>query len=468
VLSRLFSPEAFGFQGVFLSVIGMLAVGASLRYELAIMLPADEEEAAHVAALSVSILVLFSAAVGLIVLFAGDRLLARLGVTDAGNWVWLVPAGVFFSGLANILTYRSLRRGEFSLLSGVRVAGKTGQVVPAIGFGLLGLAGGGMLLFSSFLEWIVHSLLFALHSLRSGFGKPGSIGFRALLDAAKKYSRFPLYNTGSSLLNMVSLSIPTLLIAAFFGLRAGGFYTRALALVQVPAFMIGSSIRDVFFQRASAMHAAGEDLAGFADGVVERLTAFILLPMCMAALIGPELFVVVAGGEWYEAGVYSRLLAPWIFCSFLAFPLSVLLLVRGLQHIDLLYNVLFLAARLAVLFLGGAVLRDVRATILLFGLTGAAFNLWLILFTLRQCGASPARFFLHAGRFLLYNALPLAVTAGGKWALHLSPWPLVVLGCLASLLYLGMVARRDEEVRLRVLDIWRNVTGTRSGARERE
>ena len=459
VLTRLFSPEAFGFQGVFLSVISMLAVAASLRYELAIMLPSDEEEASNITALSIVILLLFCVLTALFTLFAGDRILARMGIGEARGWIWLIPAGVFLSGYANILNYRFLRRKEFSLLSGVRIAGKTGQVVPAIGFGFLGLASGGMLLIASLLEWVVQSLLFTLYFVRRSGERIRLFQPRALLEAAKKYSRFPLYNTGSSLLNMVSLSIPTLLIAAFFGLRAGGLYTRALALVQVPAFMLGSSIRDVFFQRASAMYAAGEDLVGFADSMVERLTALILLPMCMTALIGPEVFVVVAGGDWYDAGVYSGLLAPWIYCSFLAYPLSVLLLVRGLQHIDLLYNILFLASRVAVLFIGGAVLHDVWAAILLFGLTGAAFNLWLVFFTLRQCGVRRMRFVLHTGRFFLYSIPSLLITAAGKWLFHLAPWPLVILGCLVSLSYIGLVIHHDSEIGKRVWEVRRSVFG---------
>lgn len=460
VLSRLFAPEAFGFQAVFLSVISILVTIASLRYELAIMIPADEEEAAAVTGLSIGILTLFTAALCILTACAGKHVFSLFGVKNAGGWIWLIPAGVFLSGYVNIFNYRLLRRKKFALLSGVRVTGKTGQTSTAIGFGFLGFASGGMLLVASLLEWTIQSLIFSAHTFRGAIHAARRCTPRALAAVAGKYSRFPLYSTGSSLLNMVSLTIPTILIATLFGLRSGGLYSRALALVQVPAFMLGSSIRDAFFQRASAMHSAGEDLSEFVDGVVERLTALILLPMLMVALIGPELFIVVAGGEWGEAGVYSRLLAPWIFCSFMGFPLSVLFLVRELQHVDFIYNVLFLTARVTVLFIGGIILRDASATILLFGLTGAAFNLWVIFYSLRICGVRAKRFVLHTGRFLLYSAPSLCCIAAGKWLLHLPPAPVVALAFVISIPYLGLVVYHDAEIRGMAADIWRGLSAS--------
>ena len=56
ILTRLYSPEDFGLLAVYASLLGLIGVVASLRYELAIPLPESDEEAAHVMVLSLLIL----------------------------------------------------------------------------------------------------------------------------------------------------------------------------------------------------------------------------------------------------------------------------------------------------------------------------------------------------------------------------------------------------------------------------
>ena len=48
VLTRLFAPEAFGLLAVFMTIVSLFSVLGGARYELAIMLPDDDHEAANV------------------------------------------------------------------------------------------------------------------------------------------------------------------------------------------------------------------------------------------------------------------------------------------------------------------------------------------------------------------------------------------------------------------------------------
>ncbi|MDI6867844.1 hypothetical protein [Methanoculleus sp.] len=47
VIARLYGPEAFGFLAIFTSITSIIGVVACMRYELAIMLPKTDEEAAN-------------------------------------------------------------------------------------------------------------------------------------------------------------------------------------------------------------------------------------------------------------------------------------------------------------------------------------------------------------------------------------------------------------------------------------
>ena len=55
ILTRLYDPDDFGLLAVYSGILALVLVVASVRYELAIPLPEDEEEAANIAVLSLLI-----------------------------------------------------------------------------------------------------------------------------------------------------------------------------------------------------------------------------------------------------------------------------------------------------------------------------------------------------------------------------------------------------------------------------
>src|ERR1700733_3894127 len=56
LLAHLFAPEAFGSFALFITVVSFIAVLGGARYELAIMLPEQDAEAANILLLSVMVL----------------------------------------------------------------------------------------------------------------------------------------------------------------------------------------------------------------------------------------------------------------------------------------------------------------------------------------------------------------------------------------------------------------------------
>ena len=63
VLTRIFSPEEFAVYGVYIAVVMFCTVLSSGRYELAIILPEDDEKAINLLSLSYRLLAVVSAAV---------------------------------------------------------------------------------------------------------------------------------------------------------------------------------------------------------------------------------------------------------------------------------------------------------------------------------------------------------------------------------------------------------------------
>ncbi len=73
LLKRRSSPGDFGLLAVYARLLALIAVISSLRYELAIPLPADDGEAAYVAVLSLILLGLSALLTGVLVWRLGSR-----------------------------------------------------------------------------------------------------------------------------------------------------------------------------------------------------------------------------------------------------------------------------------------------------------------------------------------------------------------------------------------------------------
>ena len=105
LLTRLYSPEDFGLLAVYASLLALIGVISSLRYELAIPLPEDDGEAANVAVLCLILVVISTILTGVLVLLMGSVIAAALGVPTLAGYLWLLPVGVLLTGFYSLFNY---------------------------------------------------------------------------------------------------------------------------------------------------------------------------------------------------------------------------------------------------------------------------------------------------------------------------------------------------------------------------
>ena len=76
-----------------------------------------------------------------------------------------------------------------------------------------------------------------------------------------------------------------------------------------------------------------------------------ILPTVILSMVGEELFMVVFGERWVDAGRYTQILAPWVFFTFIASPLSTIFLVYERQGAALFVNLIIFILHLSFQFL---------------------------------------------------------------------------------------------------------------------
>ena len=445
LLTRLFSPEAFGLLAIFTSITKVLGVVSCLRYEFAIMLPDNERDAVNLLALCVGIVTGISLLSLPFFLIFEPAIVSALNAPGLAGHLWLVSPFVFVSGLFVALNYWNSRTRRYGRLSVARVLSSVAITGGQLAAGAAGIGTGGALIGASAFGQGVATGVLGAQILRDDHRR-----FRRLFSLERvravlvRYKRFPLYDSWSGLLNVSSWQLPSLLLPIFFSPVQVGYYALAFRLIVLPMDLIGGAIQQVFFQRASNAERDG-DLASLTESVFTVLLRIGLFPMLTLSLIGEELFSIVFGAAWAEAGLYTQLLAVWAVVWFISSPLSTIYMVQEKQTFGLLVNAANFVTRLAALIAGG-LLGSARIAILLFGVSGIAVYGYLCVRLLMFSGIPMRRTarlvadallpFLPVGAILLVLKL-----VGTPVAIHLA------LGILAVVLYFVYLFRSDQRFR---------------------
>jgi hypothetical protein len=98
LLTRLYSPASFGAFTVFVSLLSVLSCVATLRYELAIPLPKDDDEALTTCILSGAVTLFYTAATAVPLLFFSTAIAELAGVPEIAPYLWLLPIGILGVG----------------------------------------------------------------------------------------------------------------------------------------------------------------------------------------------------------------------------------------------------------------------------------------------------------------------------------------------------------------------------------
>ncbi len=446
ILTRLYLPEEFGLSDYFVAVMTVLISFSSMRYEDALMLPEDDKEAAGVAWLALTVLAFFTVLTGGLALWRYE-IAALLGFPAITPWLLLVPPTLLAMRTAKVAELWLIRMKRFRHVTAGQVTNTTTMVASRIGAGVPPIdAGAGGLIGGFFLGHLASSLVLVGSALRhSARVLLTSFSWARIVKAARRYRRFPLFSTPSSLFSALIANLPYFLLPLFFDTAVLGLYGRAFKVLAIPLSLIGGAVARVFFVHAAEAH-RDERLPEVTLTVHKRLVMLGLFPTLALLLAGPDVFEVIFGARWREAGAFVQYLGLWIFLSAVASPLTRLFDVLERQRLDLATSVLMFLAMFAALIVGGRT-GDAPTTLLLLGGVGAVVRL-LQLGVLLRLAEVPYLTALQAyGRYVLFSLPGLALIAAALWT---GPaWLTTVAAALAGLIYVGLVLWKDKLLALR-------------------
>jgi O-antigen/teichoic acid export membrane protein len=348
LLTRLYTPEDFGLLATYVAILSVMSVLSSLRYELAIPLPAADEDAASILVLSATIIVFMSLFSELLVFFLAEDIGRWLNLPQFSAYVWLLPVGLFLSGLYNISNYWAIRTKTFKAIAKTKVTQAivmTGLQLGAFKLGAPALIIGHIVGQSSGLS----SLGFL--AIKRHWAVISAVRIQNILHAAKVHRSFPLFSTWAGLLNSIGGQAPNLLFALLFSPAAAGLFFLANRVVSIPMSLLGGAIGQTFFSEAAEANRNGT-LYQLTKKTIKKLILIVIPPTLIIGLFGRYIFALILGENWQEAGRIAEILSLMTSIQFITSPIGQILAIKGKQHIGMLLQALLMALRLSGIYIG--------------------------------------------------------------------------------------------------------------------
>ncbi len=365
ILARIYSEDSFGIFFIFSSATMLLSIISTLKMELSIMLPDNDREAAQLWGISVAASICVSLILFVVAFLLQPFLVRFENITSLGNLIFWLPISVFFSGVFQASSFWFNRNQRYKRISAGRIV-RTGAVgIIQVLFGLLKFINHGLIL--GFVSG------YSVGGLYNAFGviKKHKLSYfystkKQIKHLVKKYLNIPVYNTSMGVLNTLSSQLPIYVLAGLFSVEQTAYYGLAYRFLGLPVYLIGQSVGQVFFRKASETHNAQGDLRLLLMKTSKRLFVFALAPFFLLFVFAPGVFSLVLGEQWREAGMFARYISPWLILSFTISPISYIVTVLNQQKVMLFYEIFALALRFLAIYAGFHFYGEVKYSIIFF------------------------------------------------------------------------------------------------------
>ena len=388
LFAHLFDKAEIGIYTIFISLSILLAVPATGRYELAVMLPKKLSDAAGLLKVALALAFIFSLIVFVLLYFIPfHHYIDRLERIE--DLVLLLPVGVFFMAAFQSFIIYNNKLSNFKLNAMLKFL----QAVLMLSLSLLLANLYAYTAFALVLAWVIsQGVLFicytALFVLRKHVHSA-----QDLIELAKDYKRYPSVSLAGNFVNTFSVELPNYFIPAFYGASTQTLYAYGARVAAMPRNFIGSAIGEVFFNTSSKL--AVEDPKALLQHL-KKVTVTLLLFSSAIYLVGvlsaQFLFPLVFGESYAEAVPYFQWMALASIFLFVQSPISVISDVLEQLKAPLIFNIVSIVCKVAALSFAAYYFENPIHMIALYAICTALLSMFWIYYLQSMTKKSAKRF----------------------------------------------------------------------------
>jgi O-antigen/teichoic acid export membrane protein len=337
ILTRLYSPEDFGVFALYMGIVSIGGVLATGRYEMSVMLPVKDSDAKSLVEITILISFIFCLLAVLLFLLVGEQIASAYGNSSIVSWLFLAPLSIFTYTIYSTFMYWLNRSKNYSTMSKNRIVQGASISVLQVAIGL-GLKLSNGLIVADFFGRLVTILVLFKSSMPIfqfwTFNKKK-------LALARRYIQFPKFEMPASLMNTLAYEANYLVMPVIFGSAMSGLYFLVFRVLMAPAALIGNAVLEVFRNRATEDFRKTGSCEKIFIKIFFMLFQIGIIPTLVLMFYGEEMFLIVFGEAWGEAGKYSQVLAPMVLFRFVSAPLSYVFFIREKLKLDLILQFIY-------------------------------------------------------------------------------------------------------------------------------
>ena len=295
IISRFFSPAEFGYYGQYMSIVSIVAVLVTGRYELAIMLPDDDDEAKHLATLSAIITVIVSF-MSLFVIFLMNSL--HISYIEDPVFLYLIPFHLLAFGFYQISLYWIYRYKQYKTYS---IATPLQSILTTgfnIGFGVISAGKLGLIATAVIVQYSAAVMLGRRFIVDLIFKDlRGSV--EPIKKVMLKYIDYPKKSLVSALLNVSSYQVEYFLLPVLFSLYEVGYYYLINKIAHIPQRLLGSATWQVFLSESRGKETT--EVFKLMYHYQKKMISIITLPVFSSFFIFADAWKLIFGQAWEGA-----------------------------------------------------------------------------------------------------------------------------------------------------------------------
>ena len=361
-LTRLYSPDAFALIALYQSIALFFLCVSALRYEVAVVLVRQDDEALNAAAVGVVAAVTVAALSFFLVPPLARILMPNSLFKQLENLFFLIPVQIVATAVTQLSLSWFTRTNRFMAYGSYEVLSRLLTPLLQIAIGTYFSPSGAALILGAIIGSSAVAMILLLLVFRTGI-LPEALSMKRMSVIAKQYRNLPSFMSLYSLIQTVRDSAAYFMVAAFGKQADIGYCALASRAMVTPTSVLAGALRPVFFQRASVL---GMKRTEKQIDFALTLLGYCLVPCLVFFVLNHEwLFAFIFGASWSAAGIYGVLVfikaIPFCLGSWLDRSYDVL----GRQPLhfalELAYTVVALTGFFAGAYWSGSILWGLAA-----------------------------------------------------------------------------------------------------------
>ncbi len=381
IITRLYSPEAFGASGYFISIANLLIATGALCLPMAMVLPKGKMKVHRIAFSSIVISIFFS----VFALFIGFILFkSKLFDIPFSPYLVITLPLIIIAGATIQVSEKYLQLDEkfnhlalcFFLQVGAGICFRIvlGSFINTYEILILSFVF-ATILHAIFLVIAVHDNNL-LHNITTS-----SKQFYAIL---VEFKDFIFYRCPQTLFFFLTQGIPVVIISHFYPIEYAGYYTLSVTVLSAPAKLISKAIGDVLLPKLSTMETEGKNLFFYLIKISIYLFSVALIPLMVFFLFSGEIFALIFGHEWRKAGEITKWLSFMFFVGFVNVPTMQAIVILRMQKGFFLFSIIATSIKILGVFYAAKLDVSIIEFIQIHSFLGTISGLIVIIYVLNK------------------------------------------------------------------------------------